>query len=66
VRACPTCGTAEQRGTWNGTEWVNLCPINDLCVDCLAAQVKTFRSRRFEADQPPLLDVKAAAAGDRA
>lgn len=65
MRCCPTCKTPEQRGIWMGKPWVNLDPISDLCVDCLAASVRTFRSRRIEEAQPlPLADVKMAAAGD--
>lgn len=65
MRCCPTCGALEQRGVWQGKPWCNLCPITGFCVDCLAASVRTFRSRRIEQDgQLPLHDVKAAAAGD--
>ncbi len=62
LRACPKCGTLEQRGIWQGKPWVNLDPISGLCIDCLASSVGAFQSRR-DAANVPAHDARMAQAG---
>lgn len=40
TRTCPNCGTPESRWIAGGREHVNLSPLTDQCVECLAAMVK--------------------------
>lgn len=59
TRACHNCGVLEERRVVNGQERTNLEPFSQLCLECLSASVRTFRSRRDE----PKTDVRMAAAG---
>jgi hypothetical protein len=61
-RSCPNCGAEETRWIIAGREYVNLSPLTDQCVDCLAAMSKEMG--------PPVegtldFDPKSAAANDK-
>jgi hypothetical protein len=63
MRACPSCGTLEERRVVKGKETVNLDPISGKCIDCLSGAVHTFRSRRVQPLAPAPVDARMAQAG---